>query len=212
MADHRSYRWDLMRWIARERVVSIIRAESADQAAQDLETLVDAGLTVIEVSLTTPGAADVIREASRAHPDVLIGAGTVLDTESARQAVAAGARLLVCPTLSADVIRTAHRYGAVVLPGCATPTEMTAAIEAGADAVKVFPASAWTPGALADVRAALPQLPLIPTGGISLEAAPAWIRAGAVAVGLGSTLTRPGATSTRTRVDAFRKALADGAG
>ncbi|MFI6984016.1 bifunctional 4-hydroxy-2-oxoglutarate aldolase/2-dehydro-3-deoxy-phosphogluconate aldolase [Embleya sp. NPDC050154] len=125
----------------------------------------------------------MIREASRARPDVLIGAGTVLDAESARHAVAAGARLLVCPTLSADVIRTAHRYGAVVLPGCATPTEMTAAIEAGADAVKVFPASAWTPGAPADVRAALPQLPLIPTGGISLEAAPAWILAGAVAVG-----------------------------
>jgi 2-dehydro-3-deoxyphosphogluconate aldolase/(4S)-4-hydroxy-2-oxoglutarate aldolase len=156
--------------------------------------------------LTTPGAFKVIRHAVKAYPDALIGAGTVLDAASARKAVSAGARLLVCPTLSADVIRTGHRYGAIVLPGCSTPTEMMAALEAGADAVKVFPADIWTPAGISGTRAALPQLPLVPTGGITVATAGEWIRAGAVAVGLGSTLTASKATTAET-VSELRKVL-----
>jgi 2-dehydro-3-deoxyphosphogluconate aldolase/(4S)-4-hydroxy-2-oxoglutarate aldolase len=119
----------------------------------------------------------------------------------------AGAQLLVCPTLDLDVIRTGHRYGALVIPGCSTPTEMVAAVEHGADAVKVFPTSVWTPASLADVRSALPQLPLVPTGGIRVDDAADWLRAGAIAVGIGSELTAGGLDMSAERVARLKRVL-----
>ncbi|MEU8139267.1 bifunctional 4-hydroxy-2-oxoglutarate aldolase/2-dehydro-3-deoxy-phosphogluconate aldolase, partial [Streptodolium elevatio] len=112
----------------------------------------------------------------------------VLDAASARAATSAGARFLVSPSLHRDVIETAHRHGASVIPGACTPTEAVAAVAAGADAVKLFPASQWTPGSFRDMRGALPQIPFIPTGSIAVADAPAWIAAGAVAVGMGAKL------------------------
>jgi 2-dehydro-3-deoxyphosphogluconate aldolase/(4S)-4-hydroxy-2-oxoglutarate aldolase len=122
--------------------------------------------------------------------DRVLGAGTVLDATTARLAILAGARLLVTPTLVEDVIEVAQRYDVATVIGCSTPTEMLRATTLGADLVKVFPASLWSPRSLADVLAALPQLDLVPTGGISPDEAAGWISAGARAVGIGSGLTR----------------------
>ncbi|MGH3647695.1 MAG: bifunctional 4-hydroxy-2-oxoglutarate aldolase/2-dehydro-3-deoxy-phosphogluconate aldolase [Micromonosporaceae bacterium] len=194
--------------IRTEKVVGIVRADTAERARQAARAMLTGGLRVVEVALTTPGALDVIGElAADKADDVVVGAGTVLDAESARLATLAGATLLVSPSLCPEVIRTGRRYGAAVLPGCATPTEMLTALEAGADAVKLFPASLWTPEDLHAVRQALPQLPVIPTGGITPADAPRWIQAGAIAVGLGSALTAGGPDATADRVKQFRTAL-----
>jgi 2-dehydro-3-deoxyphosphogluconate aldolase/(4S)-4-hydroxy-2-oxoglutarate aldolase len=172
-----------------------------------VDVLADSGLTVLEVSLTTPGALDVIRDALRRHPKLLIGAGTVLDEASARLAVQAGAQFLVSPTLNPDVLRTAHRYGLVALPGAATPTEVVAALELGADLVKLFPASSHGPRAVADLLQALPQAPLVPTGGISAAGAVDYVRAGAVAVGMGGSLSEGSPEEVGERVLALLRAL-----
>jgi 2-dehydro-3-deoxyphosphogluconate aldolase / (4S)-4-hydroxy-2-oxoglutarate aldolase len=193
------YRWELMTRLTEQRVFGIVRTADADTALQAAEAVLDAGLHAVEITLTSPGALDVI-ERLAARPDVLVGAGTVLDTPSARLALLAGARFLVSPSLHPEVIRTAHRYGAAAIPGTGSPTEIVAALEAGADGVKLYPAAALGPRWLARVREPLPQAPLIPTGGITVEDVPDWIAAGAVACGIGSGLTAGGPEEARKRV------------
>jgi 2-dehydro-3-deoxyphosphogluconate aldolase/(4S)-4-hydroxy-2-oxoglutarate aldolase len=200
------YRWQVMDTIARQRVIGIVRAESADAARETGGRLLDAGLRAVEISMTTPGALDVI--AALAGPDVVVGAGTVLDAATARLATLAGATFLVAPSLDPEMVATGHRYGAAVVPGAQTPTEIVAAMDAGADAVKLYPASAASPAVLKDLIAPLPQVPFVPTGGVSLDAAPDWIAAGAVAVGLGSALSKGTAAETATRVKTLLENLA----
>ncbi|MCQ4084672.1 bifunctional 4-hydroxy-2-oxoglutarate aldolase/2-dehydro-3-deoxy-phosphogluconate aldolase [Streptomyces sp. RB6PN25] len=195
------YRWEITRAALAQRVVAIIRAESYDQAAAAADTLLSAGLTTLQISLTTPFALEAITTLVReVGEDAVIGAGTVLDAESARMAVEAGAGFLAAPGLDADVIRTGHRYGIPVLPGAATPTEITRALELGADAVQLFPASAYGPGWVKDVRGVLPQAALVPVGGITTETAPDWISAGAVACGIESGLTEGDRETVAKRV------------
>ena len=179
------------RVIADTGVIGIVRTDSAERAVELARLLWRAGVAVVEVALTTPGGLQAIRELNTAVPDgAVLGAGTVLDAETARLAVLAGARLLVTPTIVDDVVEVGRRYGAATVIGASTPTEMLHAQTIGADLVKVFPASQWTPKTLTDVLAALPQLRCVPTGGIAPQDAADWIRAGAVAVGLGSGLTK----------------------
>jgi 2-dehydro-3-deoxyphosphogluconate aldolase / (4S)-4-hydroxy-2-oxoglutarate aldolase len=201
------YPWQTLARLAEEQVVAIIRAPSAEAARATAHQILDTGLGVIEVSLTTPGGLEVIADLRRDYPDVIVGAGTVLDEPTARLAVLAGAQLLISPILVDEVVLTARRYGVIALPGCSSPTEMMRALQLGAGAVKVFPASAWTPQDLHGVRQALPQLPLVPTGGVTVESAPAWIAAGAIAVGMGSGLTRGGPVEAQRRVGDLRAAL-----
>lgn len=184
------YRWELTRSALEQRVFAIIRSDDYEGVTSTADTLIGAGINSLEISLTTPYALDAVTTLRReAGPDCIIGAGTVLDASAARAAIDAGALFLVSPALDADVIRTGHRYGVPVFPGVATPTEMVRALELGADALKLFPASAHDPSWLKDVRAALPQAPLLPTGGVTVESAPEWVAAGAVACGMGSALT-----------------------
>ena len=184
------YRWETTRAALAQRVFAIIRSDSYDHAAAAADTLLSAGLTTVEFSLTTPFALEAVTTLVReVGDDAVIGAGPVLDAASARMAVDAGARFLVSPSLDPEVIRTGHRYGLPVFPGVATPTEMVRAMELGADALKLFPASAHSPRWVKDVRAALPQAALLPTGGVTVADAPEWIAAGAVACGMGSALT-----------------------
>ncbi|MGI5348093.1 bifunctional 4-hydroxy-2-oxoglutarate aldolase/2-dehydro-3-deoxy-phosphogluconate aldolase [Streptomyces sp. CA-250714] len=184
------YRWEITRAALEQRVFAIVRADSYEKATATADILLAAGLTSLEISLTTPYALDAISTLRReTGDDSVIGAGTVLDSASARLAVDAGARFLVSPNLDEEVIRTGHRYGVPVFPGVATPTEMVRALELGADGLKLFPASQYGPGWLRNVRAALPQAPVLPTGGVTVESAPEWIAAGAVACGMGSALT-----------------------
>lgn len=183
------YRWELTRAALEQRVLAIVRSDSYERATTIADNLLSAGITSLEISLTTPFALEAVSTLRRETGDeAVIGAGTVLDGTSARMAVDAGARFLVSPSLDAEVVRTGHRYGVPVFPGVATPSEAVAAMELGADALKLFPAARLGPGWVRDVRAALPQAPFVPTGGITLESAPEWIAAGAVACGMGSTL------------------------
>ncbi|ASU77526.1 2-dehydro-3-deoxyphosphogluconate aldolase [Actinopolyspora erythraea] len=201
------YRWQVSSTIAEHGVVGIVRAADAERARQRAESCLNAGLGVLEVSLTTPDALEVLRGLRDAHQHALLGAGTVLDAASARLAVDAGARFLVSPSLHEEVISTGHRYGAAVLPGVETPSELVRALEAGADAIKLFPASRWTPESMRDVLGALPQAPLVPTGGISVDRAPDWIAAGAVAVGMGSALSEGGPAEAAERISGLLRRI-----
>ncbi|MER7412893.1 MULTISPECIES: bifunctional 4-hydroxy-2-oxoglutarate aldolase/2-dehydro-3-deoxy-phosphogluconate aldolase [Streptomyces] len=202
------YRHEATRAITAQRAFGIVRAPTPAEAATAAGAVLDAGLDAVEVALTTRGATRAIEELTTARPGALVGAGTVLDATAARAAIEHGARFLVSPSLHREVIRTGHRYGVPVFPGVSTPSEMVRALEEGADALKLFPASAVGPSWVRDVRAALPQAPLVPTGGVTVENAPEWIAAGAVACGMGSALTSGGAGAAGARVAALLDALA----
>jgi 2-dehydro-3-deoxyphosphogluconate aldolase/(4S)-4-hydroxy-2-oxoglutarate aldolase len=175
--------------IEREGIVAVIRLESADVLARVVDALTGGGVRVIEVTMTVPGAIAAIgRLASSVADHVLIGAGTVLDPETARQAIDAGARFVVSPVFRPATIAACHALDVPAIPGCYTPTEILNAWEAGADIVKVFPANGLGPSFLKDVRAPLPQVKLMPTGGVSIDNVGDWLRAGAVAVGVGGAL------------------------
>jgi 2-dehydro-3-deoxyphosphogluconate aldolase / (4S)-4-hydroxy-2-oxoglutarate aldolase len=170
-------------------VVAVIRMRDAGKLQAVIDALREGGVRAIEVTMTVPDAVSLIRRlAPSLPPDVLLGAGTVVDAETARAVIDAGARYVVSPVFRPDVIAECHKRGAAAAPGCFTPTEILNAHDMGADIVKVFPATALGPQFIKDVRAPLPQLKLMPTGGVSLDNAGDWIRAGAVAVGAGSAL------------------------
>ena len=176
-------------WIERTGLIAIVRLDSSAELVQAAKAIAAGGVSVIEFTLTTPGALRTIEAAVKElGSEVLIGAGTVLDAETARAAILAGAEFVVAPTLSVDVIEMCHRYDKVVIPGAYTPTEILSAWEHGADFVKLFPAEVGGPAYLKAVRAPLPQVKLIPVGGVTLETAGPFIRAGAAALGVGSNL------------------------
>jgi 2-dehydro-3-deoxyphosphogluconate aldolase / (4S)-4-hydroxy-2-oxoglutarate aldolase len=170
-------------------VVAIMRAESSDQLIAAADAIKVGGVRVIEVTMTTPGALDVIAEATdRYGEDVLFGAGSVLDAETARAAILAGAGFVVAPTLNLEMVSLCNRYSIPVIPGIFTPTEALTAWEAGADMVKLFPASFGGPAMIKAFRAPLPQLEIVPVGGVNLDNAAEFIQKGAAALGVGSAL------------------------
>jgi 2-dehydro-3-deoxyphosphogluconate aldolase / (4S)-4-hydroxy-2-oxoglutarate aldolase len=173
-------------------IVAILRAPSSEQLTNVARALFDGGIDIIEVTFTVPRALEIVAAVRKDLGNrVLLGVGTVLDPETARAALLAGAEFVVSPSLNLDVIRLCHRYDKVVMPGAFTPTEILAAWEAGADLVKVFPSDAVGPGYLKALRGPFPQIRLMPTGGVNLETLPAFIEAGASAVGVGSCLVEP---------------------
>lgn len=182
-------RYDTLDQIERTGVVAILRKPPGD-IVQIAKALVEGGVKVIEVTADTPGVMEMIGRLKEEVEDAVVGVGTVLDAETARLAILSGAEFIVCPTLSADVIAVGTRYDKLVLPGTFTPTEMLHAYELGAPAVKVFPASILGADFIKHVRGPLPQIPMVPTGGIDLNNAGSFIAAGAVAVGLGSSLVK----------------------
>jgi 2-dehydro-3-deoxyphosphogluconate aldolase / (4S)-4-hydroxy-2-oxoglutarate aldolase len=170
-------------------LIAILRAPSTQHFSAVTGALIEAGVTAVEVTLTTPGAATAITALVREFGDrATIGAGTVLTTGQARACIDAGARFLVSPTVSLEVISTARQHQVEVFPGALTPTEIATAVSAGATAVKLFPASAVAPRFITDLHGPFPDLAVIPTGGIAIDQIGAWLQAGAVAVGLGSPL------------------------
>ncbi len=185
-------RADTIRRIEACGVVAVIRLQDGSRLRAVVEALAQGGITALEVTMTVPRAIDLIGEiAPTLPPGFLIGAGTVVDAVTARAAVAAGARFIVGPVFRPSVIEATHAAGAAAMPGCFSPTEILAAWDAGADVVKVFPATALGPGYFKDLRGPLPQVKLMPTGGVSLENAGEWIKAGAVAIGVGGALVDP---------------------
>jgi 2-dehydro-3-deoxyphosphogluconate aldolase / (4S)-4-hydroxy-2-oxoglutarate aldolase len=175
-------------------IVAVVRAQDSQQLVEVVRALADGGVTVAEITMTVPGALEVLRQVRGALGDrVLLGAGTILDTETARAALLAGAEYIVAPTVNLDVIRLCQRYNKLVMPGAFTPTEILAAWEAGADIVKVFPAEIVGPAFFKAVRGPLPQIRLMPTGGVDLTTAAAFLKAGACCLGIGGQLVEPAA-------------------
>ena len=170
-------------------LVPVLRASSVDQALALVEAIAAGGVTVLEITMTVPGAIHVMRRLAETRPDLLLGAGTVLDPETARMCILEGAQFVVSPALNLATLDMCHRYSIAALPGALTPTEIVTAWQAGADVVKVFPASAMGGASyLRSIKAPLPQVELIPTGGVSLATAEDFLRAGAFALGVGADL------------------------
>lgn len=172
-------------------VVAIIRASDSAELVDVVNALRDGGLTCIEVTMTTPDALEVIKAArAKTADDTAIGVGTVLDAETARAAILAGAQFVVAPTTDLPTIEICRRYSVPVIPGALTPTEILRAWQVGADFVKVFPTGSLGPQYIKDIRGPLPQIRMVPTGGITLNNAGDFIRSGASALGIGSALVR----------------------
>lgn len=179
-------------------IVAIIRSTSSDQLVEVAQALVEGGVEVLEVTFTVPRALEIIAAVRKALGDkALLGAGTVLDPETARAAILAGAEFIVSPTVNVDVIRLCNRYDKMVLPGAFTPTEILTAWDAGADIVKVFPADFVGPAYLKAIHGPLPQVRLLPTGGVNLDTIGDFLKAGACAVGLGGALVEPKAIQNK---------------
>jgi 2-dehydro-3-deoxyphosphogluconate aldolase / (4S)-4-hydroxy-2-oxoglutarate aldolase len=170
-------------------VVAVIRMKDPAKVRSVVDALAEGGVRTLEITMTVPRAIELIAEIAPTLPSTFVfGAGTVLDADTARRAIDAGAQFLVSPIYRSELIAAGHAQDVPVMPGCFTPTEILSAWDAGADVVKVFPATALGPGYIRDVRAPLPHVKLMPTGGVTVDNAGEWIRAGAVAVGVGSAL------------------------
>jgi len=171
-------------------IIPVVRAKSADEAMMAIDAIREGGISVLEITMTVPGAVAVIEEVSKRYGrEALVGAGTVLDGETARACILAGARFVVSPSLDLETIAVCRRYGVAVMPGALTPTEVVHAWSAGADLVKVFPAGAVGGASyIKSLKAPLPQIELVPTGGVSLKTAADFIKAGASALGVGADL------------------------
>jgi 2-dehydro-3-deoxyphosphogluconate aldolase/(4S)-4-hydroxy-2-oxoglutarate aldolase len=175
--------------VAQCGIVAVIRAKSGDQLVDVARALLAGGVDVMEVTFTVPGAVRVLeRVADELGDQILLGAGTVLDPETARAAMLAGAEFIVSPGTNEQVIRICRRYGKLSMPGAFTPTEVVTAFEAGADIVKIFPCDVGGPGYLKALHGPLPHIPLLPTGGVGLENAADYLQAGAFALGVGGSL------------------------
>jgi 2-dehydro-3-deoxyphosphogluconate aldolase/(4S)-4-hydroxy-2-oxoglutarate aldolase len=169
-------------------IVAIIRGIEPEVCNEVVNAIAEGGVKTIEITANTPNALDMIREASDEFDDIAIGAGTVLDPETARAVQLAGAEFVVTPSINADVIKACKRYGTPIATGVMTPTEAVKATEAGSDFCKLFPASTTGPEHVSAINSPLPQVPIVPTGGVSLENAAAFFNAGAVALGVGSAI------------------------
>jgi 2-dehydro-3-deoxyphosphogluconate aldolase/(4S)-4-hydroxy-2-oxoglutarate aldolase len=190
-------------------LVVVIRAESADQACRIAEACAEGGVAAMEVTFTVTGAEHAIAELAKRHQsgDILIGAGTVLDPETARYAILSGAQFIVSPACCADTARLCRRYQIPYLPGAGTSQEVVTAMEAGADIVKLFPGEALGPAFVRALRGPLPHAPLMPTGGVSVENAAEWIKAGCVALGVGGNLTKGAKTGDYASITKLARQL-----
>ncbi len=175
--------------IAESGVVAVIRLKDADKLSKVIEAVRVGGVKCIEITMTVPGAVEIIRKLVAEMPsDVLIGAGTVTSVQNAEDVIAAGAKFVVSPVLNIDVIKVCKKQSVACMPGCYTPTEIFTAWNAGADVCKVFPATSLGPKYFKDLSGPFPHIKLMPTGGVTIDNVGEWIAAGAVAVGIGSDL------------------------
>lgn len=187
---------DILNRLIKEKIVAVVRLDSGDQLIKVAEALKAGGISAIEFTIPTPNSLEMIKQAAvHFGDDVLMGAGTVLDPETARAAILSGAQFIVTPALNPKTITLCRRYGKPIIPGALTPTEILTAWEAGADMVKVFPADIMGPEYLKAVLAPLPQIRLVPTGGVSSDNAAEFIKAGATALGVGGKLVSKAAVA-----------------
>ncbi len=190
-------------------LVAVVRAKDSEQAMKITEACIAGGVAGIEITFTVPGADEVIRQlaAKYKNGEILLGAGTVLDAETARIAILAGAQFVISPAFNEDVIRMCNRYRVLCVPGIMTIREAIMAMEAGADLLKVFPADLYGPTIIKDILGPLPYAKLMPTGGVSVENAKEWIKAGVVAMAAGSSLTAGAKTGDYDKITETAKAF-----
>lgn len=189
---------DQLRRVLDSGIVAVVRSQDSEQLVEVVRTLADGGVDVVEITMSVPGALDVVKAVrAKLGERVLLGAGTILDPETCRMAILAGAEYIVAPTVNFEVIRLCQRYDKLVMPGAFTPTEILAAWEAGADIVKVFPADVVGPAFFKAIKGPLPQVRVMPTGGVDLTTAAAFLKAGACCLGIGSQMVEPKAVAER---------------
>ena len=188
-------------------VVAVVRAESSDQAIRIADACIEGGIPAIELTFTVPRANKVIEDlaAKYSHGEIILGAGTVMDPETARIAILAGAEYVVSPYFNAETVRTCNRYRVPCMPGAMTIKEVVEAMEAGADIVKIFPGDLFGPKIIKDIKGPIPYAKMMPTGGVDIDNVHEWINAGAVAVGTGSSLTKGAKTGDYAAVTATAK-------
>ncbi len=192
-----SNRARVTRAVEESGIVAIVRIGDAAKVEPIVEALLKGGVTSLEVTMSVPGAVEIISKlAAKLPKEVMFGAGTVCDVKTAKQVVKAGAKFIVSPIFKASIVKYCEEEDVACMPGCFTPTEIYTAWEAGADVVKVFPATSLGPAFFKDIKGPLPQIKLMPTGGVQLDNVGDWIRAGAVAVGVGSALMDPAAIAS----------------
>src|SRR5919109_4329643 len=185
-----------LRQVLDSGIVAVVRSPDSQQLVEVARALADGGVNVVEITMTVPDALDVVRQVRQTLGErLLLGAGTILDPETARAALLAGAEYLVAPTVNLEVIKLCQRYDKLVMPGAFTPTEILTAWEAGADIVKVFPAEVVGPAFFKAMRGPLPQIRVMPTGGVDLTTASAFLQAGACCLGVGGQLVEPAAVA-----------------
>ncbi len=191
-----SQREEVMAAVRKLRLIAVVRS-TTEQVRPIVDALLAGGVCAIEITFTVPKAPEVIATVKSTYGDkVMLGAGTVTDPRRAAEAIAAGARYIVAPNTNFDVIRLCNERDVAVMPGAFTPTEIAAAWHAGADCVKLFPAELGGIPYLKAIRAPLPEVPIMPTGGVDIDNAAEWLKAGAVALGVGSNLVRKDALAT----------------
>ena len=183
-------KYDVIKRLTDCGVVAVVRAESAEQGVKIAKAVMESGIVGIEITFTVPGALDIIKAlAAECGDGIIIGAGTVLDSETARAAILAGAQYVVSPFLDVDTVKLCNTYNVPCMPGAMTLKEAVEGMRAGADIIKIFPGALFGPRIIKEFKGPMPQLKMMPTGGVSVENAGEWIRAGAVAVGVGGALT-----------------------
>jgi 2-dehydro-3-deoxyphosphogluconate aldolase/(4S)-4-hydroxy-2-oxoglutarate aldolase len=183
-------KFDVIKRLTDCGVVAVVRAESAEQGVKIARAVMESGIVGIEITFTVPGALDIIKAlAAECGDGIVIGAGTVLDSETARAAILAGAQYVVSPFLDVDTVKLCNTYDVPCMPGAMTLKEAVEGMRAGADIIKIFPGALFGPRIIKEFKGPMPQLKMMPTGGVSVENAGEWIRAGAVAVGVGGALT-----------------------
>lgn len=182
---------EVLKRICDSGVVAVVRAESPEQAMKIAESCLEAGINAIEITFTVNGALDVIKKLAESNKDnkIIIGAGTILDPETARAAILAGAMFVVSPCLNTEVVKVCNRYQVACMPGAMTVKEVVEGMEAGADIIKIFPGELFGPAIIKAFKGPLPQAKLMPTGGVSLDNVADWIKAGSIAIGVGGSLT-----------------------
>lgn len=197
-------KWTVLDKITGCGLVAVVRAENEDQGTRIAEACAEGGVAGLEITYTVPGASAIIESLARRYQGTgfIVGAGTVLDPETARTAILAGAQYVVSPGLSLETIRLCNRYAVPVMPGIMTVTEAIAALEAGADILKLFPGDAFGPGMIKALKGPLPQAAFMPTGGVDADNVDLWIKSGAAAVGAGSSLTKGARTGDYAQITA----------
>lgn len=204
-------KYNVIKQMSTHKLTAVIRGESYTNAAKTAEACIHAGLNIVEVTFTVEKADQLIQELTSVHQQVIVGAGTVLDSETARIAILSGAQFIVGPNFDRNTAMICNRYGIPYIPGCMTVNEITAALDYGVDIVKLFPSSLFQPSFIKEINAPFPQVKIMPTGGITLHNITDWLRAGAVMIGIGGAITGPAKNGDYVKVEQlaadFKKVL-----